>query len=222
MSKYVSKIDGKVFETKEELISYLESEYVKVEELNENSAYSQILSKLNEAFPEATIDISESSSGEFYVDLSFDVGNDMLESFYFYISDEDKYGDIRAFEAVEDAIEFYERYPKQTDLIREGLADKYELESFKVEQWHEANDYYDTYHMIMIKATLNGVDMLLESGLSEPIDHFIKTQVEPYFTNEIEGELKQYYQGDWYVDGSDLAKFLNRAKKVRVTIIESK
>lgn len=50
MTKFISKVDGKVFSNKEDLMNYLEKEYVQVEESNENSTYAHIISKLKESF----------------------------------------------------------------------------------------------------------------------------------------------------------------------------
>ena len=223
MSKFVSKIDGKVFETKEELLKHLENEYIKVEDLDSDSSYSQILSKLKEAFPDGHIVLSESDTKgcAYHVSLSLKTNEDDCESFEFYIgnAEESSYY-IQVYETVEEAIEFYGRYPKQTELIREVLADKYELESFNINQWFEADAYSDDFHKVTLDVILNGVEVFLEVGLFAPLDNVIKTQVEPYFTNEIEGVVKEYGHGEWYVGGTELSKFLDRAKSVKVIITE--
>lgn len=214
MNKYVSKIDGKVFETKEELMKHLESTYV-YEEANEDLEYSNILSKLKEAFPEADAQITEFQNGRYYVELTFDLGS-FSETLNFTVKEDDE---LATYSTIEEAIDFYKHYPMQTELIRETLADRYNLDSFEVDQW-VVSDKWDSYgHHICLNVTLNGIEMYLESGIKEDIEHFIQKEVEINFKTEFEGALTQDYHG-WSVDGVNLNRILDRARKIKITILE--
>lgn len=216
MSKFVSKIDGKVFETKEELMNHLESTYIH-EETDEDSTYADILFKLKESFPEESIQITKCNDGSYYVELTFDLGASN-ETFTFTIEGRDS-SNTDEFLNVDEAIKFYTNYPKQTKLIRETLSNRYNLESFEVNQWVVAGEWDDFGHHICLDVKLNGIEMYLESGINQDIEDFIQKEVEINFKTEFEGNVSQSYEG-WFVGDASLYRILNRANKVKITILE--
>lgn len=123
------------------------------------------------------------------------------------------------FNTVEEAIEFYKRYPKQTELIKKGLSEKYDLQSFEIHQWFEDDYYGDIGDKITMNVKLNGLNLFLECGLTQDIDSFIVSEVKPFFLDKIEGGVSREYHS-WCIDGVNLDKFLKRAKKIRLEIIE--
>lgn len=224
MSKlYVSKIDNKTFNTEEELIEHLKINFSMIDETGGKSA--NILKELQEAFPFAKINVTESSEKrygshtcsmnwcEYNADFTFYIGKN-IDYDYYYMS----------FENVEKAIIYYRNFLNYKDQIENKLFMAYNPEKIEIGQMYEGDsDSNNSIQFIMFK---NGKEYYECFEFGE-VDTFINS-FKGHFDTVFEGEVvveRNYssgYDREPRVNGIEVKTILERAKRVKIEILETK
>ena len=216
---YISKIDNKKFNTKEQLIEHLVSNYI-LEDKSEGEI-PLIYSKLKEAFPFADISIEEADKeygyGEYKVTM---IWRKFESDFTFYVGE---FSEISycsySFINVSEAVTHYNRYLMKKDEIIEKLIKTYSPESVSVTQIFESDTTGTdniSFQMVMKGQQYSGIYDFRN------VDEFV-CSFKGYFDDVIEGSVVQGYDhatGYATVGGVPLNIIINRAKKMRIEILE--
>jgi hypothetical protein len=219
---FISKIDNKKFNTQEELVNHLISNYSMID--SNGGGCSIIFKKLQEEFPFAKINVTinhEKEYGEYLVKMIWKSFN---ADFNFYIGEfnaRDSY--YTSFKTVDDAINYYRRFITSKDEIIDKLKIKYSPESIVVDRMFEGylnSNNSISFQMEIGNQTYHGI---YEFG---DVNEFINS-FNAHFDYIFEGEVKyidsdSYYEHQYLINGVPVETVLKRAKKIRLEILESK
>jgi hypothetical protein len=220
---YVSKIDNKTFNTESELIAHLKNNYSMIDETGGESA--NILRQLQSAFPFAKINVTESSETRYGSHVCSMHWDEYDADFTFYIGkhhDFDYY--YMSFDNVEQAIKYYQNYLDYKDQIIEKLKEVYDPEKIEIGQMYEGGS--DSNNSILFIMHINGNEYSEHFEFGD-IDMFINS-FKGYFDTVIEGDVvieRNYssgYDREPKINGVGINTILNRAKKIRIEILETK
>ena len=215
---YIYAVENKSFNSEAEMINYIMKKHTRVE--TKNTMSTEIVSKLNDAFPFAKISVEQKGNADKYsINMNWeDYGE---TAFQFYMGGSDAYA--INFDNVDQAINYYMRFYNIIREIEYKLSVKHNLDDFKVEGVYQypcedipecihftvnldGNKYYESYYY-----NVNSVD--------EFVDSF-----DSYFEDTFEGDLEELKIDDYdtklYVDKKPLENILKRAKRIRIEILE--
>ena len=226
MSKlFISKIDNKSFTTQEDLIEHLVRHYSLEDTLEGKTA--EIVNKLQNAFPFAEVRVMETANSGEKTFGSHKVLMNWLEfdsdfTFFIGISEDVNYY-YPQFENIEGAIEYYFEYVSAKDEIISELNKIYYPDNIQVLQMFEGDSNNDSF--ISFEIQKDGKSFIHKYTLYEDKKAFISS-IRGFFDSKFEGEVSTLrdvstgYIKEVAVDGVPINFILQRAKKLRVEVIE--
>lgn len=221
--EFVCTIDHTKFNTEEALVKHLLTYYSMKQEPGENS--SDILKKTQEAFPEAHIEVVYNPLRENSVPYVEIIIPNCGAMFSFYIDDDtSKVHGVVVFKTVEEAIDHYEGMLNEKDKLVQAVMDKFKTEKVVVSQVHQ-DGYGDDSDSITFSFMIDEKEHFGNYEF-DGIDKCLRS-LDGYFVSEVEGKCDTDYgrynsTNTIYVDGVDLRDLAERAKKLKVEILEYK
>ncbi|WP_310876998.1 hypothetical protein [Priestia megaterium] len=220
---YTCSVDNRQFNSKESLIEHLLKNYSITD--TKNGGTSEILKTLQEAFPFAMIEVSELDDkqyGEYNVNMYW---KEYESDFTFSIGETtNTYSDTTNFETVEQSITYHKRFLENKDEIIKLLEEKYSPEKIIITQMFDGGLYdSDIISFQMIKDQQDYYGRYEFDGVEKFADSF-----KGYFASVIEGDVvkeSDHYNGydkEVTVDGVPISRLLDRAKRIRIEILEEK
>lgn len=221
--KFVCTIDFTEFNTKEALIEHLLENYSIKQEPGENS--SDIMKKIQEAFPDANIEVTYNHINEKPVPFVEIIISNCGAQFSFYIDDslgEENRGNI-VYKTTDDAIDYYKSMLGEKDKLVQAVVDKFGAEKVVVNQVFQSEGYSDDSDSISFSFFVKEKEYY-GCYEFEGIDKCLRS-LDGYFARTVEGLCRADYgrynsANTIYVDGIDLRQLAQRAKKLKVEILE--
>lgn len=239
--EYLCTIDGEQFASKEELLSYMEKQYVKVIKVKKDlQEETEVLKK---AFPGFFISVKEQED-IIHVKMEME-GVEGEAKFEIKEKEQDKWGGRpRVFTKLEEAVSFFNTFFQKVDLVLSNVYLKMKtykpnIKEIRLKSFHCGGEVADDYYEILPVAVLdNDHEMQIRKlEIEESAIHndryfyeFLQVylrKIDADFITEIEGAVARnynpndYYAEQWYeVDGINLNILAERAKRLYVKIIE--
>ena len=225
---FVCKIDAQRFSTQEELMAHF-LQHHSVEDTT-GGEMTEIMHQLQEAFPFAKVNVRKAKKEktglytcnmvweEENADFSFCIGQQEDLDYYTY--------DESEFDTVESAIAYYQRFLDVKNEVFIKLPHLYPIESLHIQQMYEGGYDHSDGITFSFQTKPNG-ESITKTYRFEGVDGFVAS-FRGYFDDLFEGELKEkvdYHSGGYSkyeVDYVDVHTILERAKRIKIQILEEK
>lgn len=225
MMRYFSKLDNKSFANKDELIKHLVDNYSL--EGDEQGDAQIVLKTFQEKFPYAEIDIEqldkENKNGQYLLNMSWSKYNDAQFTFFIGESSESPFYYYQ-FNTVDEAVDHYNYFVEKAEEITKGFIKKYNAEDVIIDQMYDGD--CNSSSGILINFVVDEVKYGGHFKLGSSVELFIDS-FKGHFTNVIEGNVEKEkdedsyrYDVEYYVDNVPVSTMFNKAKKIRIEVIE--
>lgn len=222
MSKvYFCKIDNTSFSNKNDLVKHLLNNYT-IEEVKKTESID-VFGKLQNSFPFAKIDVRELAEEDKYGDYHVNMywkKYDAQFSFYIGESSDSSYYEYH-FDSVGDAILHYNNFLTAKEEIITMLTSRYPISNLTIGQMYDGDNTADG---ILFNFNVGSAEYGVHFEFDRTIDEFVNS-FKVYFEDVVEGSVDyetDYSGKEYIVDGTPVSVLFERAKKVRVEIIEEK
>lgn len=234
---YISTIDGKIFDSEKDLFEHIKENYMieNFEEENEkekqqiiDNKISNIITKIKNSIPNSKIEVNvipvKEKEDEFIftiiLEIQYDKEENLFEVFPFAVSNGNEIENTyQVFETIEEAIAYYSTFINETQNIKDELSKKYNVSNFKVKHWHSSDHYSTSPDYISFYFEIENRKINLDYEMNG-LEKFMEV-VNSYFEKEISGEVSFKEEGI-LIGNVPLNNFINRAAKVKITILEEK
>lgn len=217
--EYICTVDHAKFNTEEELIRHLLQLYSV--ESNSDEDTSGILKLLTEHFPDSNVNVKYNNGipdirlaiPKYQACFDFKIGGMTSQLASYEISHT----------SIEEAVMRYRNMLKKIDDLVENVKVVFNASDVEIEQVYEADPYGDSCDSALISFYVDGKQYHYSYGF-ESIEGALH-RISGYFIAVVEGEVETDYDGydssnTVYIDSIDIRDLANRAKRMRVEILE--
>lgn len=211
---YVFKVNGSLFESKEELVEYVLENFVDEREIDEEG--KEVFNKLKEAFPFAQLNIQYKNDvyGKYLVEMRWKSSN---AEFEFYVGKgKDVNMLVNQFRNVEEAIKWYDKLLKIKRILVKRLKNEYNAEKVNIRIF-DKDFYANAYLDVRFKVENVWYDTSFDV-ISDTINGYFHS-LKGFFDKTFEGEVKKK-RGSYHVDDIPVHRILDRAKKIKLEVLE--
>lgn len=220
IKEYICTVDHSKFNTEEELIKHMLKLYTVTSNVDEDK--SSILKKFSESFPDSSVNVT---FNEGIPNICLSLSN-YDARFDFKINDDSSpHAYEIAYDSIEDAIARYKEMLLQVDVLVESVKNRFNATEVSVKQIYEGDPYGDSCDSALISFYV-AEKQYHYSYEFETVEKALH-KINGYFITSVEGKVVTDYEGydssnTVYIDDIDILDLANRAKRMRVEILEFK